>query len=280
MKPLDLPQEALPAQGWHATLATQFASEQGKTVMRCQHSGPLRLQKALYPEGQAVCHAIIVHPPGGIASGDDLQIQLRVDAGAHALLTTPGAAKWYRKDAQGAARQHVHATVAAGGVLEWLPQEAIAFDQCDAHAVTQFELTDTALCTGWDVWVLGRKAHGEAFAQGLVFNHLRISINGVPALLEQSLMQAPGLHSVAALGAHHCCGVFWVAGALVPEEQLEALRNAHPQLAFTCPQDNLLLARMINSDPEHLMQRLRQCWLSVRPMLLNTPAQLPRIWST
>jgi urease accessory protein len=280
MKPIDLPQEALTPPGWRAVLTADITHEHGRAVLRAAHSGPLRLQKALYPEGDAICHAIIVHPPGGIASGDDLQLRFDIGHDAHTLVTTPGATKWYRKDAQGPARQTVHLQVQAGGVLEWLPQEAIAFDHCDAQASTHIALEPGALCAGWDVWVLGRKAHGEVLTTGRVFNRLRIEIGGVPALVEHSLMHAGAMHSVAALNGHHCCGIFWVAGARVDEAQLDALRAQDPTLAITCPQDNLLIARGISSDPEALMHALRQCWLAARQMLLNTPAHLPRIWST
>jgi urease accessory protein len=289
MKPLDVPQHALAPRGWQAQLRADFTREKSdaknnddaaRTVLRTSHSGPLRLQKPLYPEGGGICHAIIVHPPGGIASGDALHVDVRVANAAHALATTPGATKWYRKGDAGAAHQTVKCEIAAGGVLEWLPQEAIAYEHCDAHAFMQFDLERGALCAGWDMWVLGRKAFGEVFESGRVLNRLRICVDGVPVLLEQSLMQAHTIRTVAALGQHHCCGVFWVYGAQVGEAQLEALRTAHPDLAFTCPQENLLLARGISSEPEGLMHALRQCWLATRPMLLGTPAQMPRIWNT
>jgi urease accessory protein len=280
MKPLDLPQEALAPPGWQAQLRADFTREANRTVLHAAHHGPLRLQKALYPEGDDICHAIIVHPPGGIAGGDALDLQINVGSSAHALITTPGATKWYRKGDAGVARQTVACNVAAGGVLEWLPQEAIAYEHCDAHSSMQFDLQSGALCAGWDMWVLGRKAFGEAFDGGCVASRVRINIDGVPALLEQARMQATTMRGMAALGAHHCCGVFWVCGAKVHEEQLDALREANPALALTCPQENLLVARGISSEPESLMHALRQCWLAARPMLLNTPAQLPRIWNT
>ena len=37
------------------------------------------------------CHNVLVHPPGSLVGGDTLSIQLHARAGAHGLVTTPGA---------------------------------------------------------------------------------------------------------------------------------------------------------------------------------------------
>jgi urease accessory protein len=280
VKTPDLPVDALAAQGWQASLHAQFAFEHGKTVMRSQHTGPLRLQKPLYPEAAHICHAVIVHPPGGIASGDDLQVDVSLANGAHAVITTPGATKWYRKAASSCGTQHVELRVDAGCTLEWMPQEAIAFEHCDAHAYTHITLAGNARSAGWDVWVLGRRAHGDVFDQGSVFNRLRIEMDGVPALVEHSHMRAATMRGIAALGSAHVCGLFWLAGVTVPEAELETLRTAHPTLALTCPQDNLLLARIIGADPETIMAQLRALWLTLRSQYLNASAVAPRIWNT
>jgi hypothetical protein len=104
-------------------------------LARREHRGPLRVQKALYPEGPGVCHAIVLHPPAGIAGGDQLEIRVEADAGAHALLTTPGAGKWYRSSGAQSS-QRIHIKVGAGATAEWLPQESILFSGAladDAH---------------------------------------------------------------------------------------------------------------------------------------------------
>src|SRR6186997_1982361 len=112
---------------WRAELALGYERRGPRTVLATRrHDGPLVVQKALYPEGDAVCHGIIVHPPAGIAGGDELDLQARVGAGAQALLTTPGATKWYRS-AGALASSHIRWTVDADAALEWLPQETIVF---------------------------------------------------------------------------------------------------------------------------------------------------------
>ena len=81
---------------WHARLQLDYALEGARTVARFAHHGPLRILQSLYPEGGAVCHNVLVHPPGGLVGGDTLDITATVAAGAHGLVTTPGATRFYR----------------------------------------------------------------------------------------------------------------------------------------------------------------------------------------
>src|SRR5258708_2362269 len=91
-----LREERLSWQAWKAELGLRFGRVGARSVLLEKRSdGPLVVQKPLYPEGDSVCHAIVVHPPGGIAGGDELHLDVKAAAGAHALLTTPGAGKRY-----------------------------------------------------------------------------------------------------------------------------------------------------------------------------------------
>ena len=149
---------------WKARLSLEFDCRAGKTILAGKsHDGPLVVQKPLYPEGDEVCHAIVVHPPGGIAGGDELTLEVKTEKNASALLTTPGAARWYRS-AGPRATQRI--AFAVNGMLEWLPQETIVFAGALADLECAVDLAADAVFIGWDIVCLGRSGSGERFARG------------------------------------------------------------------------------------------------------------------
>src|SRR5574343_622055 len=82
---------------WHAQLSIDYRlDEAGRCIGHDRHEGPLRVLQRLVPEGEAICHHVMVHPPGGIVGGDTLDVDLALAEGTHAVLTTPGATRFYR----------------------------------------------------------------------------------------------------------------------------------------------------------------------------------------
>jgi urease accessory protein len=160
------------AQLWFAKLELGFQAQKEPecTVLHHRkHYGPVRVQKMLWPEKTGVCHAIIVHPPAGIAGGDHLTFDMSVDPQAHALVTTPGAGKWYKTNGK-KAYQHINISLNANAIFEWLPQETMLFNGANAHSETIIHLDQAASFIGWDMLVIGRQAREEQFSDGAYIN--------------------------------------------------------------------------------------------------------------
>lgn len=274
---------AAPA-GWDARLKLAFERVAGRTVLATRrHVGPLRVQKALYPEGAEVCQAIIVHPPGGVVGGDSLAIGVGAGPGAHAQLTTPGAAKWYRS-AGPVARATTELRVASGALIEWLPQEAIVFDGARTSIALTVDVASGARFIGWDVTCLGRTASGERFGSGSWRQSLELRRDGALVFCERTAIDggARALRSGALLGGAPVFGTLIVTGVTMPDPLLAACR------ATVCPTGDGAVTRL----PEVLVGRYRgdsahaartyfaTLWRLVRPLVAGREAVMPRIFST
>ena len=278
-----------PAMPWHARLQLDYSLESARTVARFQHRGPLRILQSLYPEGDAICHNVLVHPPGGLVGGDTLEIRVHAAPGAHALLTTPGATRFYKSDGE-TALQHTRIQLDEGARLEWLPLEALCYPGCQAENRLQLDLAPGAEMMGWDVTALGLPAAGQPFDAGRFCQHLEMPgtwlERGVVAATDKLL-----LNSRLGLDGHRCMAtLFFCSGtALVRgriQRALESARAAcagHP-LEATCgvtsPNGRVVLLRVLSPLVEPAMQHLRTAWSAWRQEMWKMKAPLPRIWST
>lgn len=273
-----------PAPVWLAALHLGFARHETRTVL-CEnrHSGPLRVQKALYPEGDAVCQAIVLHPPSGIAGGDQLKISAKVGAGAHAQLTTPGAGKWYRSGGANAS-QCIDFSVDEGAMLEWLPQESIIFDGARARMETRVALAADARFIGWDILCLGRAAAGERFEHGRFDLFFRVDRGNAPLWIERGGFDGNDtmLTSPAGWASATVCGTLLATFEPTPEV-LTACRAVAPadsaSHALTAL-PGLLVARYLGNSSEAARQWFAGLWEIIRPVCCGRPAKTPRIWNT
>lgn len=273
---------------WHASLQLDYIRDDTRSLAHYRHEGPLRILQSLYPEGDGICHNVLVHPPGGLVGGDTLDIRLTVGPGAHGLVTTPGATRFYRSSGE-VARQWVHARIEAGARLEWLPLEALAYRQCRAENKAVFELAPGAELMGWDVTALGLPAANQPFTEGSFAQHLEVPgvwlEQGCIAAHDARLMDGP-----LGLAGQRCLAtLFFVAGEAIPRDRREAalevvreLIDAHALRATasaTSPHPQVLVARVLAPLVEpamELLKRLRAAW---RRQLWQLDAVPPRIWA-
>lgn len=276
------------ASGWQAHLKLGFTQSGERTVLTERaHSGPLRIQKPLYPEGGAICHAIIVHPPGGIAGGDTLEINIALAPNTRGLITTPGATKWYKAKDAADATQRVQIHIAAAAALEWLPQEAIIFNAAQANSETAITLDGNALYLGWEVLCFGRTASGETFEAGRYRQRMRIARGAKLLWNERGTLDAGSrlMTSPIGLAGHSVAGTLLAAGREIPQTLLDAARAATAghagaeRIALT-RLPHVFAARYLGDSSEEAKELFVRVWSVLRPALTGSVAVAPRLWAT
>lgn len=272
---------------WPARLALTATLEGDATRVHARHDGPLRLLKTLYPEGPGVAQAVLVHPPGGLVGGDRLDIAIDVQPGAHLLVTTPAATRFYRSVA-GEAAQVVQAQVAPGARLEWLPQETLAYPACDARNEVRLSLAPGASLFATEVLGLGLPAAGEPYATGRMLQHLEITgqwlDRGRLDAADRALLDGPcGLAGHPILGTLAFAQTTPLDGAAALLDDARALLDGVPRAGVTLlnsPRGAVLLVRVIGDEIEPVTLALRRVRALWRERLWQLPSADPRIWST
>ena len=273
---------------WHASLQLDYTLEGTRTVARHAHNGPLRILQSLYPEGDAVCHNVLVHPPGGLVGGDTLDITATVGPGAHGLVTTPGATRFYRSTGE-RALQRTHLTLAEGARLEWLPLEALCYNACNAENHLTLNLAPGAECMGWDVTALGLPHAGQPFETGRFVQHIeapgRWLERGVIDAADHRLLESP----LGLAGQRCMASLFFVTGTPLERARRDtaldaarAVMDAHALKASagaTSPNGQVLVVRALAPQVEPAMQLLQQVRAAWRAALWQLDAEPPRIWS-
>jgi len=267
--------------GWAASLRLRFEDDAGTTrLVERSHSGPLRVQKPLYPEGARICHAIMIHPPGGIVGGDRLAIDAIAGPSAHAFLTSPGAAKWYRANGK-ISVQEVRIDAAEGAVVEWMPQETIFFNDAQVRMEHSVTLAAGASYIGCEILCFGRSASGERFESGSIAQRTQIRQGGKLLWWEQGRLAggSAAMGSVQGLGGASVCATLIGVGTPLPGALLAGMRTIDPALAVTQVK-SVFVARYLCGDSETARAVMTRAWQALRPHLLGVAAPVPRIWNT
>jgi urease accessory protein len=278
---------------WQGSLALDYRRDEihgaARTVVHDRHDGPLRVLASLYPEARGVCHNVLVHPPGGLVGGDVLDIGVNLARDAHALVTTPGATRFYRSTGAPAV-QRLHATLAEGARFEWLPLETLAYSGCIAENTMRFELAPGAEMMGWDVLALGLPASDQAFVRGRFTQTIELP----GRWLERGAIDAADtrlLDSPLGWAGHRVMGTLWfAAGSALPAAQRDALLataraivegNAlQTSAGATAVHDGIVVLRVLAPRVEPAMALLTRVWSAWRETAWALASCTPRVWRT
>ena len=281
---------------WRATLSFSVASRPygdgtRSILSNAEHFGPLRLQKPLWPEGRHPVHLLLLHPPGGVAGGDQLHLLAKFEPGTQCLVTTPGAGKFYKADLPS---QFLGSFDIDEAGLEWLPQETILQDGAQAASDFEFRLSRGARVIASEILVLGRRDYGETFSRGNFKQSISIRREGRLIFNDATLWKPEFLHQSVSMNQHHVSALFWAARPEAwQEDEVAALES---QLDAACLDKarfdggaicgvsqvvaGLLLIRAMGSTVEGVRRITHQAWAHLRPQIFQRQATLPRIWNT
>jgi urease accessory protein len=244
----------------------------------------------LYPEGPEVCHVTVLHPPGGIVAGDRLSIDTAVDDGSHAVMTTPGATKWYRAGERPAigpvAKQMLRFELGGASTLEWLPRETILYDESRVSMELDVSMSADAKYIGWEILCFGRRASKEEWRHGSLRLHTRIARNGCPLWCEKANLFADTGFSQSPVGlaGFSVAATLLTAGLMADATLLKNCRTIQSEeggsrTGITCVPD-VLVARYLGHSSEHAFQWFTRLWTVLRPALMGRDAQMLRLWAT
>ena len=273
---------------WQANLNLAYARHGERVVAHHQHSGPLRILQSLYPEGDGICHNVLVHPPGGLVGGDTLDVAVQTASNTHGLVTTPGATRFYRSDGP-LALQHTRIQMQADSRLEWLPLEALCYSDCQAENRLQMELEPGAEMLGWDVTAFGLPNANLPFVKGSLAQHIELPgiwlERGRIDAADTRLMDGPA----GLAGARCMASLFLVTGtgigrarkqqALDIARELIAASELAATAGITSPHGQVIVLRALAPLVEPAMQLLRNVRNAWRQELWQLPVCNPRIWS-
>ena len=273
---------------WRGSLAIDYRLRDGRTIAHDRHDGPLRVLRALHPEG-GVCHSVLVHPPGGVVGGDELAIELTLGEGAHALVTTPGATRFYRS-AEATATQTLRVVAGAASRLEWLPLETIAYSGCMASNALRFELAPGAEMIGWDITALGLPESERPFEAGRFTQSIELPgrwlERGSIAASDDRLLDSP----LGWAGRRVLATMWFASGDSLDPARSDALLDGARSAAAahrlatttgaTSPQQGVIVVRALAARVEPAMDLLQRVWRVWRPLAWGLAATAPRVWST
>ena len=273
------------ATDWLASLGFRFAKRGKKTVLVDRHHiGPLLVQSPFYPEGDGVSHVYVIHPPGGYVGGDRIVTNIKVSTGACGLVTTPGATKVYRCGPRPPVTQSLKMYIETNGILEWLPQETIYFNDARINSSIHVDLCNQGEFLGWDISCFGRPASGETLQLCNIRQKFEIWRDSRPLWIERTHFT----DDCKVLNSRWGLQGYTVSGILVFTKRDDSLVRKIRDSVST-PSDALFSAtalsevtvcRYLGHHAEEAKNLLQIAWNIIRSDALGRNPVQPRIWNT
>ncbi len=269
-------------QNWSARLDLELSAGEVKTHLHPKKRyGPLSVQRPFYPE-QDYCHVYLLHPPGGVVGGDQLDLNVVATTQSHALFTTPGATKFYLSAGETALVKQQF-SLQADSSVEFLPQENIYFPGARVYTHTQMDVSPGSVAMLWEKHCFGRPANDEPFSHGQVTSELSLRSEGHLIFNEKQRIDANEINRSSGLRGYPVYGTLLVYAQGLEDKLIDRLRQTQPEkgcCGITSTRSELLIVRYMGESTADLNRYFIQLWDQIRIIALNRNSCHPRIWNT
>lgn len=269
-------------QNWHAQLDLQLIAGADRTRMQpLRRFGPLSVQRAFYPEHDC-CHVYLLHPPGGVVGGDHLELNIQSDAKSHALITAPGANKFYQS-AGDFAQFNQHLKLDQDASLEFLPHENIYFPGARVNAATRIDAHPDSRLFFWEKHCFGLPASQQLFNEGYITNQLQLRIDNQLILNEKQRIDAGEIESSAGLRGYAVAASLVIAAPGLDQRMVQICRDLPVTQGYagvTQPDDRFIVIRYLGPDTQTLNRFFIALWEQCRSLVMQREPCHPRIWNT
>ena len=270
---------------WHGIVDLTYSKQDGGTkITNSFTQAPFKIQRPFYPEGNEICHSIVLHTAGGLVGGDLLSQNILLEPDSRSLITTTAASKIYRSNGH-QAKQDINIHLHQGSFLEFLPQETIVFNGAVYQQNLRLELAPEANWLGWEITRFGRSARGEKFLQGEWRSYTEVWQEGKPLWIDRQWL--PGgeetFYHPHGLGGKPVVGTLSWIGKPVTKEVVTEVRNLWQQKPYQGEAGVTqllcgLLCRYRGDSTSEVRNWFTEVWQLLRPNYLNKPALKPRVW--
>lgn len=263
-------------------LRLEYAQRDGQTVISRSHcTTPWHLLPPIYLDETGSAYTLLLNPSGGLVGGDHLSIHMKLDAGAHVLISAPSANRIYRTKGE-VSVQEINLTLGTGAVLEWLPEHAIPYSGSRYRQTLRATLAPGATIVLWDALASGRIAREERWAFTSLENEIRITTASGNSVLERYVLDPKtDLGRVGLAGDWDYVASLYVVNDSVSAEVWSRLESRLGSLldeqagrvlaGVSTPAVAGVAVKLLARTAPDLTQLLETLWAAVRAELWNLP---------
>jgi urease accessory protein len=167
-----------------------FVRRGRRTILRRQYTTlPARVIRPFYPDDDGRAYVFLLTPTGGMLGGDEIDIRIILEAGAHVCLTSASATKVH-PCIDLPARQSLTIELAAESSLEYLPEPTILFRDARWQQHTSVQRAPDSRLLLAEGWSAGRVARGEVFQFSSLDTRLEVMTASTLSLFDHMRLNA------------------------------------------------------------------------------------------